>query len=77
MSHVSRKRNASKILLRLPEGKRPLDNPRHRWKIILKCALKIIVFQNLDGICLKIGTSDRLLVEQLSASWNLKMQGST
>jgi hypothetical protein len=30
------KRNAYRILVGKPEGKRPLERPRHRWWTILK-----------------------------------------
>jgi hypothetical protein len=33
---VGEKRNAYRILVGKPEGKRPLGRPRHRWVIILK-----------------------------------------
>jgi hypothetical protein len=42
--HVARmeeKRNAFRILVGKPEGKRPLGRPRRRWWIILKWILKI------------------------------------
>jgi hypothetical protein len=38
VGHVARmgeKRNAYKLLVRKPEGKRPLGRPKHRWWIIL------------------------------------------
>jgi hypothetical protein len=41
--HVTRmgeKRNAYRILVGKPEGKRPLGRPRRRWWTILKCILK-------------------------------------
>jgi hypothetical protein len=33
-------KNAHKILVGKPEGKRPLGRPRRRWGIILKCILE-------------------------------------
>jgi hypothetical protein len=35
-------RNAYKILVRRPEGKRQLGRPRHRWKDNIKMYLKDI-----------------------------------
>jgi hypothetical protein len=33
-------RNALKILIRKPEGKKPLGRPRHRWVDNIKMGLK-------------------------------------
>jgi hypothetical protein len=41
--HVARmgeKRNAYRILVGKPEGKRPLGRPRRRWEIILEWILE-------------------------------------
>jgi hypothetical protein len=41
--HVARmgeKRDAYRILVEKPEGKRPLGRPRHRWWAILKLILE-------------------------------------
>jgi hypothetical protein len=41
--HVSRmgeKRNAYRILVEKPEGKRPLGRPRHRWEDNIKIDLR-------------------------------------
>jgi len=46
-------------------------------EITLKSVLKRMGFQNLDWICRRIGTSGRLLFEQLSTFWSLKLQGSS
>ena len=43
----------------------------------MKCVLKIMGFQNLDWICRRIGTNGRLLVEQLSTLWSLKLESSS
>jgi hypothetical protein len=37
---LGEKRNAYRILVGKPEGKRPLGRPRCRWIIILKCTLE-------------------------------------
>jgi hypothetical protein len=34
-------RNAYKILIGKPDGKRPLGRPRRRWRTILKCMKNI------------------------------------
>jgi hypothetical protein len=41
--HVARigaKRNAYRILVRKPDGKRPLGKPRRRWRIVIKWILQ-------------------------------------
>jgi hypothetical protein len=41
--HVARtgeKRDAHRVLVEKPEGKRPLGRPRRRWRIILKWILE-------------------------------------
>jgi hypothetical protein len=37
-------RGVCRVLVEQPEGKRPLERPRHRWRIILKW-----IFRKLDG----------------------------
>jgi hypothetical protein len=56
------KRNANKILVEKPEGKRPLEGPRRRWVDNIKLILEIsdgVVWTGL--IWLRIGTSGGLL----------------
>jgi hypothetical protein len=59
---MEEKRNAYRILVREPEGKRPLGRPRRRWGIILRRIL-----ERQDGVAcngliwLRIGTSGGLL----------------
>jgi hypothetical protein len=47
------KRNAYRILVGKPEGKRPLGRPRHRWEDTIK--MDEVVWTGL--IWLRIGTS--------------------
>jgi hypothetical protein len=55
-------RGAYRVLVGRPEGRRPLERPRHRWRIILKW-----IFKKWDGgtwsglIWLRIGTGGGLL----------------
>jgi hypothetical protein len=42
------KRNAYRILVRRPEGKRPLGRPRCRWWIILRLILRDIRWGGVD-----------------------------
>jgi hypothetical protein len=49
--HVARMgetRNAYRILVGKPEGKRPLGTPRHRWMDILKWILDRMEWYRLD-----------------------------
>jgi hypothetical protein len=51
--HVARmgdKRNAYKILVGKPEGKRPLGRPRHRWVDNIKMNLTGIGWDSVDWI---------------------------
>jgi hypothetical protein len=57
--HVTRmgeKRNAYRILVGKPEGKRPLGRPRHRWVDNIKMDLREIGWDAMDWIDL---TQDR------------------
>jgi hypothetical protein len=42
-TYVGKKRNAYRILVRKPEGKRPLGRPRRRWENNIKCIFKNII----------------------------------
>ena len=45
--HVARKeqsRNAYRVLVGKPEGKRPLGRPRRRWEVYIKMYLREVVF---------------------------------
>jgi hypothetical protein len=51
--HVARmgeKRNAYRILVGMPEGKRPLGRPRHRWVDSIKKDLREIGWDGIDWI---------------------------
>jgi hypothetical protein len=50
--HATRmeKRNAYKILVGKPEGKRPLGRPRHRWVDDIKADLREIGWGGMDWI---------------------------
>jgi hypothetical protein len=55
-------RNAYKILVGKPEGKRPLGRSRHRWADNIKIDLREIGFRMWIGfIWIRIGTDDVLL----------------
>jgi hypothetical protein len=60
--HVARmgeKRNAYRILVGNPEGRRSLGRPRRRWMDIIKMDLREIGWDGIDR--LKIGSSGGLL----------------
>jgi hypothetical protein len=61
-ARMGEKRNAYRILVENPEGKKPLGRPRRKWVTILK-----LILERLDGmvgiglIWLRIGTNGWLL----------------
>jgi hypothetical protein len=55
------KRNAYRMLVGKPEGKRPLGRPRHRWMDNIKMDLREIGWDGMDWIWQKIQTSGGLL----------------
>jgi hypothetical protein len=62
--HVARmgeKRNAYRILVGKPEGKRPLGRPRRRWVANIKKDLREDAIEWIGLIWLRIGTSGGLL----------------
>jgi hypothetical protein len=47
-STVGEKRNTCKILVRKPEGKRPLERPRRRWVDNIKIDLRETGWDGVD-----------------------------
>jgi hypothetical protein len=47
---MCRKRNAYRILVGKPEGKRPLGRPRRRWVDNIKKDLRVIEWDGVDWI---------------------------
>jgi hypothetical protein len=75
--HVARmgeKRNAYRILVGNPEGKRPLGRPRHRWVDNIKMDLRDIW---IGLIWLRIGTNGGLLWTRRWTFGSHKMLGSS
>jgi hypothetical protein len=50
IGHMGEKRNAYRILLGKPEGKRPLGRPRRRWVDNIKMDLREIGWDGVDWI---------------------------
>jgi hypothetical protein len=50
LARVGEKRNAYRILVRKPEGKRPLARPRCRWEDNIKIDLREIGWDGLDWV---------------------------
>jgi hypothetical protein len=46
------KRNACRILVGKPEGKRPLGRPRHRWEDNIRMNLRVIAWGGMNWIVL-------------------------
>jgi hypothetical protein len=46
--NVEEIRNAYKILVRKPEGKRPHRGPRHRWEDNMKIILRDVGWEGVD-----------------------------
>jgi hypothetical protein len=44
------KRNAYRILMEKPEGKRPLGRPRHRWVDNIKMDIRVIGWGGMNSI---------------------------
>jgi hypothetical protein len=58
---VGEKRGACRVLVRKPEGKRPLERPRHRWENNIKINRKEIkLWAWSEFIWLRRGTSGML-----------------
>jgi hypothetical protein len=61
VARMEKNRNACRILVGKPEGKRPLGRPRRRKVDNIKVDLREIGWNGMDWIWLRIGTSGGLL----------------
>jgi hypothetical protein len=62
VARIGEKRNAYRILVGKPEGRRPLGTPRRRWVDNIKMNLREIGWNGIIGlIWLRIGTNGGLL----------------
>jgi hypothetical protein len=50
VARVGKKRNAYRMLVGNPEGKRPLGRPRHRWVSNIKMDVREIGWDDMDWI---------------------------
>ena len=50
MSRVGESRGVYRVLVGYPEGKRPLERPRHRWENNIKMDLKEVGCGGMDWI---------------------------
>jgi hypothetical protein len=67
---MEEKRNAYRILLGKPEGRRPLGRPRRRWVDDIKIDLREIGWDNLDWIDLAYDRGQwRALVNTVTNLW--------
>jgi hypothetical protein len=72
----SEKRNAYRILVGKPEGKRPLGRPRHRWMDHIKIDLREIGWDGMDWIDLAQDRDQwRALVNMVMNLWVPKNAG--
>jgi hypothetical protein len=62
-STYGEKRNAYRILMRKPEGKRPLGRPRRRWKDNIRMDLREIGWGGMDWVDLAQDRDQRRALE--------------
>ena len=55
LAHMEQSRNAYRVLVGTPEGKRPLVRPRHRWEDNIKMDLRELGYVPGDRITLAEG----------------------
>jgi hypothetical protein len=68
-------RNFYKILVRKPEGKKPLERPRHTWKDNIQMDLKKIGCESADWIHVAQNRKDKLWQALVNMVMNLSVLG--
>jgi hypothetical protein len=57
VARIGERRGVYRVLVRKPEGRRPLHRPRHRWEDNIKMDLQEVECRSLTGLSwLQIGT---------------------
>jgi hypothetical protein len=68
---MGEKRNAYKIFLRKPEGKRPLGRPRYRWADNINIDLREIEWNGMD--CIDLAQDRDQWMALMNAVMNLRV----
>jgi hypothetical protein len=69
------KRNAYRLLVRNPDGKRPLGRPRHRWVDNIRIDLGEVVWGDVDCIGLAQGRNRwRAVVNKMLGNYQVASQ---
>jgi len=50
VAHMGERRGVFRILVGRPDGKSPLERPRHRWKDNIKMDIQVVGFAGMDCI---------------------------
>jgi hypothetical protein len=75
---MGKNRNAYRILVGKPEGRRPLGTPRHRWVDNIKMFLRELGWSGMDRIDLAQDRDHwRALVNMVMNLWVLKNAGKS
>jgi hypothetical protein len=75
---MGKQRNAYRVLMEKPEGRRPLGRPRHRWEDNIKMDLKDIRWEGLDWIRLSEdrASSERAVLNTVVNIWVVYNEGN-
>jgi hypothetical protein len=52
VAHMRERKVAYRVLVGKPEGRRPLEKPRHRWEDNIKMDLREVGWEGMDSISL-------------------------
>jgi hypothetical protein len=71
IAHMEKMRNAYKIFIKKPEGKRPCGRPRHRWEDNITMDLRKIGWEGADWMHLSQDRDQRqALVHNVMNFWD-------